>query len=94
MFVLVSNAVWMSANSWADADVAVLVDDSGEFGWVFAALVLGRLLSVNVILWISADTAWYAASKDEFETEVEFDELLSITTIILLLLLSCYSAEY
>ena len=46
--MLVFNAFWISAKSWVDAVVEVVVDDSGEFEWVFAALVLGGLLCVNV----------------------------------------------
>ena len=48
MLPLVFNAFWISAKSWVDAVVEVVVDDSGEFEWVFAALMLGGLLCVNV----------------------------------------------
>ena len=38
MLPLVFNALLISAKSWVDAVVEVVVEDSGD-GWVFAALV-------------------------------------------------------
>ena len=46
MLPLVFNAVLISAKSWVDAVVEVVVEDSGD-GWVFAALVnVARLSSI------------------------------------------------
>ena len=39
MLPLVFNALLISAKSWVDAVVEVVVDDSGESGWVFAGWV-------------------------------------------------------
>ena len=39
MLPLVFNAVLISAKSWVDAVVEVVVEDSGESGWVFAGWV-------------------------------------------------------
>ena len=39
MLPLVFNAFLISSNSWVDAVVEVVVEDSGESGWVSAALV-------------------------------------------------------
>ena len=36
----------MSAKSWVDAVVEVVVEDSGESGWVFAGWVSAALVNV------------------------------------------------
>ena len=53
MLPLVFNAFWISAKSWVDAVVEVVVDDSGEFGWVFAGWVFAALVNVARLSFIS-----------------------------------------